>query len=902
MLGTADIRRDSGGDMANSVVAAARANVRDAAGTNNGAVIGPAVLALVGLAAVGVPGLHGDQRWVIAAGAVLLGALAVLRQYLALRWQVAAIAAVVVSLSWLLAVSGDGWPGRTPAALLACAAIAFICCGAIATRWWTWSGFWFLAAVVTGVAFLLLPGELALHRIGLVGLAMALLVAVAKSFSTTTLRIVAVLTILAAAGGLAHVGDRAATERARAVRSETEGALEAIAAESGSLRDELPCGDARRERPPDARLCASLDDLGDRASALSSDSDRDPAAGADAVRDMVGTLAQLRNEVAVRLLPSDTEGEARLDLAVRREGATPAPPAEAEDPDLRTLIADGLDAVVADVVEPAVEDRTAARLGDWGWVVVLVVAALGYRGLEILNKRRYGAPLAVHDVDAPQAGDADKEAGRLVKAVMRDRIAEFDLREPAPVPGAEADAKPTSDIVGALDADVPGGRTVATLFRVARGTLFPLAGVTIEPTYRRVGDEHVVTVRIVTARGRRPRRARSFARSTPEEAARAAADFVVQDSLTHSLLNPSWTEWENDDGGGLAPYREVMADAAATTGPRLGLGRQIALLDRARAASPGTGLVLVELGHRYDLDEKPIDALWVHLSTRTLHPRFTQARYRAAVSLLMLAGNRDRWAGADPARRHQIAGLIAERGLWAEVRRSRWWAVVWPAGEEPAPSGLAWLEDPDTDPTQVVLVFLLIARLELKALERRLSYPGLLVSAARQSERHVWLAILGTPRRRRAMLFQYRTARWATELQLALLCGQPAGRKPEVLRRKVANASNRRWIGTGALYNIACFHALLSTRDGCDDQEAARCREDAIRHLTRVVQGGQGPAPSEAWFRIDPALAPLRGTDGFERLLQQIRADEQLRREDGGAPRNGGNGRARPLAKDLTVR
>jgi hypothetical protein len=36
---------------------------------------------------------------------------------------------------------------------------------------------------------------------------------------------------------------------------------------------------------------------------------------------MVGTLAQLRNEVAVRRLPSDTEGEARLDLAVRREGA-----------------------------------------------------------------------------------------------------------------------------------------------------------------------------------------------------------------------------------------------------------------------------------------------------------------------------------------------------------------------------------------------------------------------------------------------------------------------------------------------------------------------------------------------------------------------------------------------------
>ena len=88
-----------------------------------------------------------------------------------------------------------------------------------------------------------------------------------------------------------------------------------------------------------------------------------------------------------------------------------------------------------------------------------------------------------------------------------------------------------------------------------------------------------------------------WAEAGDEPAAEAAADFVVCDALTNARLTPSWARWRSDDGAALAPYQAVLADTGRT-GPRLPLRDQIELLETARAASPGTGLVLVELGHR----------------------------------------------------------------------------------------------------------------------------------------------------------------------------------------------------------------------------------------------------------------------------------------------------------------
>jgi hypothetical protein len=567
--------------------------------------------------------------------------------------------------------------------------------------------------------------------------------------------------------------------------------------------------------------------------------------------------------------------------------------------------------VVADALEPAVGGDTAARLGDYGWIALALLLLLGYRRLELINNRRYGAPILV---DRFVTGPGDEGAGLELQAAFRNRVAELDLREPPPVPGAESTAKPTTGAVAALGAgDVPDPGTLRGVAARVRGLVLPAAGVTVEPTYARASSdgaagapaeadagpdgrgaaapqadaEHVVTVRLATTQGRRAHRARSFARATPQAAAEAAADFVVCDALTSARLTPSWARWRSDDGAALAPYQAVLADTGRT-GPRLPLREQIELLETARAASPGTGLVLVELGHRYDLDERPLDALRTHLTAKALHPRFAQPRYRLAMSLAMLASPvrfAEHWlaAGQDEGRR-QIADLLVETGLIAQARRSRWWRMVDPrCPSDPAKTG-AWLAQPEPTPgTQrdILKVFLLVARTELRALEWRLSYPGLLAGAAHQSERHVWLGLVADPGRRRTAIHRYRSARWIAELRLALLPAQPGTRKARELRNKVDAMARRGDVGSTALYNAACFTSVLVDRAPRKSRERAELEERAVHHLRRVIRGGMGPVPSSGWLTTDPDLVALQAVPAFNDLVRRL-ADDEDRRETAG--------------------
>jgi hypothetical protein len=393
----------------------------------------------------------------------------------------------------------------------------------------------------------------------------------------------------------------------------------------------------------------------------------------------------------------------------------------------------------------------------------------------------------------------------------------------------------------------------------------------------------VVTVRLVTTQGRRSLRARSFARPTGQAAAEAAADFVVCEALTNGRLTPSWARWRSDDGAALAPYQTVLADTGRT-GPRLPLREQIELLETARAASPGTGLVLVELGHRYDLDERPLDALRTHLTAKALHPRFAQPRYRAAMSLAMLASPvrfAEHWLaeGRDDDRR-QIADLLAETGLVARAQRTRWWRMADPRCPADAATATAWLSQPDPSPgTQrdILKTFLLVARTELRALEGRLTYPGLLAGAARQAERHVWLGLVADPDRRGAALDRCRSARWIAELRLSLLPAQPGTRKARELRRKVDAMAQRPDVGGTALYNAACFTSVLADRAPRKSRERAELEEQAVHHLRRVARGGIGPVPSSGWLTTDPDLVPLQAVPAFNDLVRRLADDEDRR-------------------------
>ncbi|HEY8527493.1 MAG TPA: hypothetical protein VIL48_21195 [Acidimicrobiales bacterium] len=937
------------------------------------AVLGAAVVVAAAGAALWAAdrGTAAQVAVALAGGAVVL-ALVVARHHLAPRWRVATVAGAAAATAVLYGASADGWPGRTGTVLATFALAAVLLAGAATATWTAFRGFGRLVAVMVAATLAAVPDQAGLHRLGVVGLAVALLVIVARGFSKAVLRVTAAGVLLAALVALVWIGDRApatgvagGSAGARLRPEDRADLVRAVAAEAASLRDELPC-DGDRERPPDERLCDALATLAARAQRAERAGSGDTASGGGAGDAEAGAtalglnarLADLREQVAVRLLRTGDEAPARVELAreqaERAREAADAPPQR--DPDLRTLAARGVDTLVTDALDPFVADTTAARLGSHGWVVLAVLALLGYRRLEVVNNRRSGGPITI----APFAtAPGDEGLGLALEATMRNRVAGIALREPPPVPGAESTAKPTAPGVAALDGRPvpPPGSARALLDRV-RGLVLPVPGITVEPTYARVprdpagaagapaagdrdgddnaqggegaGDEvralagtapagaepdragaattaadrgpdgraggpaaasdveHVVTVRLVTTQGRRTLRGRSFARPTPEAAAEAAADFVVCDALSHGRLTPSWARWRSDDGAALGPYHTVLADTGRT-GPRLPLAEQIELLETARAASPGTGLVLVELGHRYDLDERPLDALRVHLTAKALHPRFAQPRYRLAMSLAMLASPvrfAEHWLapGRDEHRR-QIAELLVETGLLEQARRSRWWRMADPRCPADPEKAAAWLGQPDPSPgTQrdILKVFLLMARTEFRALERRLSYPGLLAGAARQSERHVWWGLLTDPERRRTTRLRYRSARWIAELRLSLLPTQPGTRKARELRSRVEAMARRNDVGSTALYNAACFTSVLVDRAPRKGRERADLEEQAVRHLRRAARGGRGPVPSSGWLTTDPDLVALQAVPAFNDLVRRLAHDED-RRETAGS-------------------
>jgi len=819
--------------------------------------------------------------------------------------------------------------GRRPAGRLAGWLLAAATVATSTVSRWSWSTAARLIVVVVAATLALVPDQAGPHRLGVVVLAVSLLAAAARNLSRGALRCAVALVAAGAVVALASIGDRAAHgPPGPAARDQAAAALDQIADEATSLRQELPCDhDPDRPRPPDDRLCAALDDLGDRAG------DAADAGDVDAVAGLSSALGGLREDVAVRLLPSATERPARVELAQARRAAGPTGAAPADGAvadadagdgrDLRALVADGGATVLADVLDPVLDDDTTPRPGLPGWIALLVLACLGYRYLETVNNRRYAAPIVVDDVVTPTGGH-DRTAGEVTTAI-RNRIAERDVREPPLVPGTESTSAPMPDLVAALDTR-PSRRRGWLPAAGARltGLLAPPPGITVEPAYscttwppadpgadgngRRpdLGDggsdpggegdgattggdgaaiSHVVTVRLVTTRGRRALRARSFVRPTVAGAAQAAADFVVCESITASRLTPSWARWHSDDGTALAPYRAVLTDTGRT-GPRLALRHQIELLEAARAASPGTGLVLVELGHRYDLDERPLDALRAHLTTRVLHPRFTQARYRTALSLAMLAAPgrlAEHWL--DPERaadRRQIAELLVDGGLIARAGRSRWWRNAAPRCPADATELVAWLAQPEPSPAvqrDILKVFLLLARAELATLERRLGVPGLLAGAARQSERHVWLRLLADPDRRRAARHGCRSGRWIAELRLALLPAEPGTRRARQLQRKVDALAQRDLTGATTLYNAACFTSVLADRSPLKSTERAELEQRAVHYLGRAVRSGRGPMPSSGWLTTDPDLVALQAVPAFNDLVRRLATDEDRRAE-----------------------
>jgi hypothetical protein len=89
--------------------------------------------------------------------------------------------------------------------------------------------------------------------------------------------------------------------------------------------------------------------------------------------------------------------------------------------------------------------------------------------------------------------------------------------------------------------------------------------------------------------------------------------------------------------------------------------------------------------------------------------------------------------------------------------------------------------------------------------------------------------------------------------------------------------ARHRGVGSTALYNAACFTAILADRSPQGSTERAELEERAVRHLDRIVRGGLGPVPSSGWLTTDPDLLGLQSVPAFNELVRRLADDEDRR-------------------------
>ncbi|MEM7091802.1 MAG: hypothetical protein AAF567_02270 [Actinomycetota bacterium] len=356
------------------------------------------------------------------------------------------------------------------------------------------------------------------------------------------------------------------------------------------------------------------------------------------------------------------------------------------------------------------------RLGTVGWLIVAVLVALGWRGLENVNARRTRAPVVVEKFIVPESF---KDADRLTSQ-FENGLAYAGILEPASVPGGQV-ADELLEVFGTDNTATSWFTPVLRLFKIAT----PKRGTIVVPTLETASPPRV-SVRVVTARQRRTLYTRAFSLPTLDATVERAAAYVGQLTHSESVTTPQWARWRPDGGEAFDLFLDVTADGGrvppgeldfleafddlhkpATPDPAAGSPRddespesvsgatakvgaevetkatlkttrkintfddlpiekdrtrKMRALRVALRSNPINGVARVELGHEYELRGREGDrwkALRLHLEAAYDHPRMFMAHYRVATTLSLLAGDGGpAFASASPQDLQSIASLL----------------------------------------------------------------------------------------------------------------------------------------------------------------------------------------------------------------------------------------------------
>jgi hypothetical protein len=574
---------------------------------------------------------------------------------------------------------------------------------------------------------------------------------------------------------------------------------------------------------------------------------------------------------------------------------------------LSDAFARGADTLSGALIRPLSLGHRVPVPGLIGWVVIVVLLVLGYRGLEAWALRRQAPSLDMseltsdHQDSAADAGtdaQAVKQLHKALVAELKYRLPAVEVRSPAILPGG---SRPSGLASIAEATGVNGAGLAGAIIRFF-GMVWPSppqiqVRAWVERTRGQVSVDDItrVTVGLADPRSGASIATKTLAAENLDAAADAVAGYVARHIFARDRTVPPWSASATDgaDLAALLRARQVRGYPECRSRIRGAWDRQIEILEGVARGNLCAGVVRYELAQLYDLTGKHVEALLLHAANREQYPRFYRGRYRLAMSLEMLANPDFALDKIDMPTLEEALRILGRCGVPdadAAIRDGR--QVCLPD----------WLR----------LHLLAAARQELHAIQRYLTWWNIIWASFRHRNERAVLRPYRHPRHRQAFHDGVCVAVLLVALRQALMTGAETGGKlhhANTIARIAAAISGdssdftkhlhhvpvktarqqpittrlrtRRWPWQDstpswpAAYNLACAYAAL----------AAQADEDTQRDLVKEVVGSlefavcnpecEMERPSE-WIGNDPDFTRLSG-GGNGRFMAFL--DDQWKRD-----------------------
>jgi hypothetical protein len=289
--------------------------------------------------------------------------------------------------------------------------------------------------------------------------------------------------------------------------------------------------------------------------------------------------------------------------------------------------------------------------GRVGWLIIVVLLVLGYRGLEAWALRRQAPSLDVSALASDRQDDAAgvgkgaqtrKQLHDWLVAELKFRLPAVEVRSPAIMPGG---SRPSELASIAEAAPVPGAGLAGAVIRFF-GMVWPnppriqvRAWVERTPGQENIDDVTRVTVGLADPCSGASIAAKTLAAGGLDPAADMVAGYVARHIFARDRTVAPWSASATDgaDLAALLCARRERGYPERSGDIRGAWDRQIEILEGVAHGNLCAGVVRYELAQLYDLTGRHPEALLLHAANREQYPRFYRGRYRLAMSLEMLA-------------------------------------------------------------------------------------------------------------------------------------------------------------------------------------------------------------------------------------------------------------------------